>query len=97
MNAQRTSHGSAGHQSNDTPPNRGRDGRKTAQDDSSKATSNNPPDHGNPTNGKAAFLTWIGEQRDEIDGFDPDLSNLSDLWEQWRDDSEQANLSGWSG
>ena len=75
-----------------------RDGRKTTQDDSgtdSDKETANPP-HGHVSHGRAAFLHWIGRRRDEIDGFDPSLDELSELYDKWRQQHEQADLGRWS-
>ncbi|MCU4718380.1 hypothetical protein [Halapricum hydrolyticum] len=96
--------GNSAHPTKDTPSYPKRDGRKTAQDDSSTGAGNSldasqgePPNHGLPTHGSARFLLWIGQRRDREDGFDPDLSDLPELFEQWQGDtSEQTMLVGWS-
>jgi hypothetical protein len=72
-----------------------RDGRKTTHDDDSTDTDNNagasqgnPPDHGVPTHSTARFL-W------EVDKRTP-VSELGKLYDRWRDDSEQVDISRWS-
>lgn len=98
MAAKNESHGTRANLSKDSPAHRVRDGRKTAHNDSSTESDNNPPNHGRATNSdRVRFLRWVGETRDRLDGFDPDLSELGDLYRQWSDGhTEQADLAGWS-
>lgn len=92
MSAKNQPHGSTGHQSNDTPPNRVGDTREGAQDDSSTdddKTTPEPP-HGHISHGVARFLAAV----------DPDtpLDELGEAYARWKasGDSEQATVSRWS-
>ena len=103
MSTEFDSHGQTATLSKKSPSDRGRDGRKTAQDDDSTGASNsldasqgNPPNHGLPTHGSARFLLWVGQRRDREDGFDPDLGDLPELYQRWQSEpGEQADLQGW--
>jgi len=91
MSAQNTSLGADAQPTKDDRPARGRDAREGIQDDPTEAQDNkspNPPNHGVPTHGVGRFL-W------ECDPRTP-ASELGRLYQRWRDDSEQADLSGWS-
>jgi hypothetical protein len=79
MSAERTSHGPKATPSKDQPSDRGRDGRKTAHDDSTDATPNNPPDHGKSTNpGEPnTFLEWCHPETPV------DATVLQEKWDYW--------------
>lgn len=81
----------------DSPTHPNQAGRKTAPDDNSEDSDKEAPDppHGHVSHGKARFLLWVGEKREEVDGFDPDLSTLGDLYDDWRDSSNQTDVSRW--
>jgi hypothetical protein len=53
------------------------------------------PPHGHISHGSAKFLLWVGQRRDREDGFDPEITELADLYEDWRDGDEQTTLAGW--
>lgn len=98
MSMKHDSHDTSANPTTDSPTCRGRDTRKGAQDDdtaSNDKESPNEPPHGHVSHGKGRFLAWVGQRRDEIDGFDPELTDLPELYDQWRDDGEQADLGRW--
>lgn len=74
--------------SKDSPARRVRDGRETTQGDGSTDGDNKPPNHGVPTHGVGRFL-WECDKRTPV-------SELGDLYQRWRDDSEQVDLGEWS-
>jgi hypothetical protein len=88
MSTQHASQDTSANPSKDSPTCPERDGRKTAQDDSTEAQDNKPPNHGIPTHGKSRFL-W------EVDKDTP-ISELGDRYQQWLDQTEQSELSRWS-
>jgi hypothetical protein len=63
--------------------------------ESSTVSQNNPP-HGHIAHGKSRFLLWVGERRETVDGFNPDLDDLPELYQQWQSDDTQADLGRWS-
>ncbi|WP_154021012.1 hypothetical protein [Haloarcula sp. CBA1127] len=72
----------------DAPSSPERDGRETTQSDDSRDSDNNPPNHGVPTHGTGRFL-WECDPRTPVD-------ELGELYDRWKDDSEQADLGEWS-
>jgi len=85
-----TSLGSDAQPTKDDRPARGWDGRKTAHDDASDESTNNQPNppHGHVSHGAARFLWWVGQRRQRIDGFDPTIEELGDLWDEWRESND---------
>jgi hypothetical protein len=65
-------------------------------DDREPGGPSSTPPHGHVSHGAGAFLHWVGRQRDEIDGFDPSLDELGELYDKWRQQHEQADLGRWS-
>ena len=68
---------------------------QNATNESSTEAKNSPP-HGHIPHGKSRFLLWVGERREQIDGFNPDLSDLPELYQQWQSDDTQADLGRWA-
>ncbi|MCU4718980.1 hypothetical protein [Halapricum hydrolyticum] len=55
-----------------------------------------PPNHDTITHGSARFLLWIGQRREREEGFNPDLDDLPELFEEWQGKpGEQTTLMGW--
>jgi hypothetical protein len=98
MAAKNDSHDPNAAPSKDQHSGRGRDASNGTHNDSStvrdKETAN--PPHGHIAHGRGAFLIWVGRRREEIDGFDPSLDELGELYDEWRDSDEQADLGRWS-
>jgi len=94
MNAKNASPG-AEHPTKDTP-RPGRDAREDAQNDSSDASHDNPPNHRQPTNGINAFLYWVGEtgRIDEIDDLENELPDHFQVWANQH--ATQQQLERWS-
>ena len=74
---------------------RARDSSQWIDDRPGDDTDTLPP-HGHISHGSARFLHWIGQRRDREDGFDPEITELADLFEDWQADHTQTELSGWS-
>lgn len=88
MATRNTIHGLADSPGKVEPADRGQDARKGAQDNERTATQSNPPVHTVPTQAPQQFLLAVPPETP--------LEKLGELWERWNDDSEQADLSGWS-
>jgi hypothetical protein len=88
MSAENDYHSLTPTPSTSSASDRGRDTREGAQDDSSTAENNSPPDHGLPTHSAARFLWEVPK--------DTPISELPELYRRWIDDTEQVDLGRWS-
>lgn len=88
MATNHASHDSTANPTKDAPSSRGRDTLARAQDDSTDADNNKPPNHGVPTHGVSRFL-WECDK-------DTPVEELGQRYREWKQDGEQSEISRWS-